>query len=53
MKNYQKPELEYIVLTTAEEIADSTVTPGMGGGVVENPFAPPAQTTAFGNWTIG
>ena len=39
MKNYQKPDLEYVVLTTAEEIADSTVTPGMGGGVVSNPFA--------------
>ena len=43
MKNYQKPELEYVVLTTAEEIADSTVTPGMGGGVVSNPFA---------NWSV-
>lgn len=42
MKNYQKPDAEYVVLTTAEEIAsgdDSTVTPGMGGGVVSNPFA--------------
>jgi len=39
MKNYQRPDVEYVVLTTAEEIANSTVTPGMGGGVVSNPFA--------------
>ena len=54
MKNYQKPELEYVVLTTAEEIADSTVTPGMGGGVVVNPFAPPSggDSAAIGNWII-
>ena len=39
MKNYQKPDVEYVVLTTAEEMASSTVTPGMGGDVVSNPFA--------------
>ena len=39
MKIYQRPDAEVVVLTTAEEIANSTVTPGMGGGVVSNPFA--------------
>ena len=40
MKNYQKPEAEYVVLTTAEEIASSgTSTPGMDGEAVSNPFA--------------
>ena len=45
MKNYQKPDAEYVVLTTAEEIASGeVVTPGASGDVVTNPF---------GNWSLG
>ena len=41
MKNYQKPELEYVVLTTAEEIASDDNADIVDGemGVVSNPFA--------------
>ena len=38
MKNYQKPDLEYVVLTTAEEIANSNDDFSVIGGVTNSPF---------------
>jgi len=38
VKNYQKPDLEYVVLTTAEEIANSNDDFSVIGGVTNSPF---------------